>query len=66
VSCITIWSSKNALILNFSILFDGKVNLVDASGNLKFPIVFKERKKQFRKNRNYYVKSVFDKIDFGF
>jgi len=42
VLVITIWGSKTASIFFNRILFDGKVNQVDAVGkNLKLPIVFK-------------------------
>jgi len=37
--------------------------------NLKFPVVFKsdmKNKRKFRKNGNFYAKSGFEKIDFGF
>jgi len=58
----TISSLNNALIFNFSILFDGKVNLVGAlhqgCQNLKFPVFYKnarktKKKKQNRKNREF-------------
>jgi len=45
-------------IFNFSILFDGKVNLGGPFGRSKFPIVFKSA----RKNGNFYAKSAFDSI----
>jgi len=39
VSVITVWSSEAALIFLNSILFDGKVNLIDAFGRSKFKIL---------------------------
>jgi len=48
-------------------LFDGKVNLVAALRRLRFIIVFKSTgEKKLKINGNYYVKSVFDKLDFDF
>jgi len=37
------YTRNNTSIFNFKILFDGKINLVDALGgqNSKFPVVFK-------------------------
>jgi len=68
LSVITIKGSKNVLIFNFSILFDGKVNLVGALGRQKFPIDFKsagKNKRKLKEDENFYAKSVFDIIDFG-
>jgi len=66
-------SRNNGSIVYFSILFDGKVNLVDALGeggqNSIFPLVFKsaeKNKKKLRKTSHFYAKSIFEKIDFGF
>jgi len=45
------------------------VNLVGASAKSKFKIpnrFLKRWGKKLRKNRNFYAKSIFDKIGFGF
>jgi len=49
-------SRNNASIINFSILFDEKVNLVGQ--NLKFTVVLKSAGKK-QKNRNFYAKLIF-------
>jgi len=62
-------SRNNASIFHFSILCDGKVNIVGELGKSKLLIVFEsaeKRKEKLRKNGNFNAKLVFDKIDFGF
>jgi len=62
-------SRNNASIFNFSILFDGKVNLVGTFGRLKFKIPnsfqkrLQEKQKKIKEKREFLV---FDKINFGF
>jgi len=48
----TIRSRNNASIFNFSILFDGKVDIVSALASSKFPVFFSGAEKK-RKNINY-------------
>jgi len=67
----TISSRNNALILNFSILFDGKVNIVGKLRRLKFKfsVVFKsamKNKRKIKEKQEFYAKSIFNKIDFCF
>ncbi|KAF0703390.1 Uncharacterized protein FWK35_00029620, partial [Aphis craccivora] len=57
---------NNASIFNFSSFSGLKVNLVGLLGRsfLEFPNTPGNTKKKLRKNGNFYVKPVFDKIDF--